>query len=101
MNDCAIVPHMTKVQVASVISRLPIVPFLGKKEKAKVEAKPEMDTTEPTTMAAPQLENPEAPPVKRCHECQRCQECQKHHKCQKHHECQSKKGRLQGQLHHK
>ena len=52
---------MTKVQAASVISRLPIVPFLGKKEKVKVETKPEMDTTEPTTTVAPQLENPEMP----------------------------------------
>ena len=58
-----IVPHMTKVQVASVISRLPIVPFLDKKEKVKAETKPEMDTTEPTTMVAPQLQNPEVPPV--------------------------------------
>ena len=60
---CTIVQHMTKVWVASVISRLPIVPFLGKKEKVKVETKPEMGTTEPTTMVALQLENPEAPPV--------------------------------------
>ena len=56
-----IVLHMTKVQVASVISRLPIVPFMGKKEKVKVETKPEMGTTEPTAMATPQLENPEVP----------------------------------------
>ena len=52
---------MTKVQVASVISRLPIVPFLGKKEKVKAETKSEMDTTEPTTTVAPQLENTEMP----------------------------------------
>ena len=58
-----IVPHMTKVQAASVISRLPIVPFLHKKEKVKAEIKSEMDTTEPTTTAAPQLENPEMPQV--------------------------------------
>ena len=45
---CMIVPHMTKVQVASVISRLPVIPFLGKKEKIKVRTKPEMGTTEPT-----------------------------------------------------
>ena len=49
MNDCAIVPHVTKVQVASVISRLHVIPFLGKKEKVKVETKPEMGTTEPTS----------------------------------------------------
>ena len=41
-----IVPHMTKVQAANVISRLP---FLGKKEKVKAETKPEMGTTGPTT----------------------------------------------------
>ena len=39
---CMIVPHMTKVQTASVISRLPIMPFLGKVEKVKSEMKPEM-----------------------------------------------------------
>ena len=39
---CTIVPHMTKVQAASVISRLPIMPFLGKVEKVKSEMKPEM-----------------------------------------------------------
>ena len=44
---CVIVPHMTKVQTASVISRLPVIPFLGKKEKVKAETKPEMDTTGP------------------------------------------------------
>ena len=44
----AIVLHMTKVQAASVISRLPVIPFLGKKEKVKVETKPEMGTTKPT-----------------------------------------------------
>ena len=37
-----IVPHMTKVQAASVIGRLPIMPFLGKVEKVKSEMKPEM-----------------------------------------------------------
>ena len=55
-----IVLHMTKVQAASVISRLPVIPFLGKKEKVKVEKKPEMDTTESTT-EVPQV--PEAPQV--------------------------------------
>ena len=48
---CVIVPHMTKVQVASVISRLPVIPFLGKKEKVKAETKPETGTMEPTTEA--------------------------------------------------
>ena len=43
---CMIVPHMTKVQVASVISRLPVIPFLGKKEKVKSEMNQEMHTTE-------------------------------------------------------
>ena len=33
---------MTKVQAANVISRLPIMPFLGKVEKVKSEMKPEM-----------------------------------------------------------
>ena len=46
---CVIVPHMTKVQAASVISRLPVIPFLGKKEKVKADTKPKMGTTEPTT----------------------------------------------------
>ena len=44
---CMIVLHMTKVQAASVISRLPVLPFLGKKENVKAETKPEMGTTEP------------------------------------------------------
>ena len=42
---CTIVPHMTKVQVASVISRLPVMPFLGKVEKVKLEMKLEMGIT--------------------------------------------------------
>ena len=42
---CMIVPHMTKVQAANVISRLPIMPFLGKVEKVKSEMKPEMGIT--------------------------------------------------------
>ena len=54
---------MTKVQVANVISRLPIVPFLDKKKKVKAKTKPEMDTMEPITMVAPQLENPEVAQV--------------------------------------
>ena len=44
---CTIVPHMTKVQAASVISRLPIMPFLGKVEKVKLETKPEMGIMKP------------------------------------------------------
>ena len=40
---------MTKVQAVSVISRLPVIPFLDKKEKVKVETKPEMGTMEPTS----------------------------------------------------
>ena len=39
---CTIVPHMTKVQTANIISRLPVMPFLGKVEKVKSEMKPEM-----------------------------------------------------------
>ena len=27
---CSIVPHMSKVQAANIISRLPIIPFVGK-----------------------------------------------------------------------
>ena len=46
---CMIVPHMTKVQAASVISRLPIMPFLGKVEKVKSEMKPEVGITKPTS----------------------------------------------------
>ena len=45
---------MTKVQVASVISRLPVIPFLGKKEKVKAETKLEMGTMGPTS-EAPQV----------------------------------------------
>ena len=63
---CAIVPHMTKVQAVNVISRLPIILFLGKGEKVKTKMKPESATTEPTTMtmtAAPQGDIPEMPRV--------------------------------------
>ena len=64
---CAIVPHMTKVQATNVISRLPIVPFLGKSEKVKAEKKSESGTTEPmmtTTMTvAPQQDILEMPCV--------------------------------------
>ena len=49
--ECAIVLQMTKVQAASVISRLPVIPFLGKKEEVKVETKPEMGTTGPISEA--------------------------------------------------
>ena len=58
---CAIVPHMTKMQVASVISRLPVIPFLGKKKKVKAETKPEMGTTEPTPEVPQVPQVPEAP----------------------------------------
>ena len=58
---------MTKVQAVSVISQLPIVPFLGKSEKVKAETKPESATMEPmmtTTMtAAPQQDILEMPHV--------------------------------------
>ena len=46
-----IVPHMTKVQAASVISRLPVIPFLGKKEKVKSQMKQEIGTMEPMSEA--------------------------------------------------
>ena len=49
-----IVPHVTKVQAANVISRLPVLPILGKKEKVKSEMKLEVGTTEPTS-EAPQV----------------------------------------------
>ena len=66
---CVIVPHLTKVQAASLISRLPVIPFLGKKEKVKVETKPEMGTMKPTTEAprvseaSQVLEAPQVPEV--------------------------------------
>ena len=63
---CAIVPHMTKVQAANVISRLPIIPFLGKSEKVKAEMKSEsvtMETTTTTVTEAPQLDISEMPHV--------------------------------------
>ena len=40
---------MTKVQAANVISRLSIMPFLGKVEKVKLEMKPEMGITAQTS----------------------------------------------------
>ena len=49
MSDCAIVPQMKKVQVANVINRLPVIPFLGKKEKVKMETKQEMGIMESTS----------------------------------------------------
>ena len=57
---------MTKVQAVSVISWLPIVPFLGKSE-VKAEMRPESATTETTTTtvtAAPQQDIPEMPCVR-------------------------------------
>ena len=45
---------MTKVQAASVISKLPIMRFLGKVEKVKLETKPEMGITKPMS-EAPQV----------------------------------------------
>ena len=48
---CTIVLHMTKVQVASVISRLPVIPFLSKKEKVKLETKQKIGTMESTSEA--------------------------------------------------
>ena len=36
---CSNVPHMTKIQVANVIGRLPIVPFVGKGTPIKTEEK--------------------------------------------------------------
>ena len=63
---CAIVPHMTQVQAASVISRLPVILFLGKKEKVKSEMKQEMGTMESMSEAPQVLETSqtsEAPQV--------------------------------------
>ena len=57
---------MTKVQAASVISRLPVIPFLGKKEKVKLETKQEMSTMESTSGVPPVPEmsqTSEVPPV--------------------------------------
>ena len=48
-----IVPQMTKVQAASVISRLPFMPFLGKVE-VKSEMKPEVGIMSQTS-EAPQV----------------------------------------------
>ena len=48
---CTIVPHMTKVQAASVISRLPVIPFLSKKVKVNMETKQDMGTMESTSEA--------------------------------------------------
>ena len=45
----SIVPHMTKAQAASVIGRLPIIPFVGKGGPVKVEMKAEPRKSEPTT----------------------------------------------------
>ena len=63
---CAIVPHMTKVRAANVISWLPIILFLDKSEKVKAEMKSEsatMETTTTTVTAAPQPNIPEMPCV--------------------------------------
>ena len=46
---CSIVPHMAKTQVANVIGRLPIVPFMGKGMSVKTEAKTEPGKSEPAT----------------------------------------------------
>ena len=51
---CTIVLHVIKVQVASVISGLPVIPFQSKKEKVKLEMKQEMGTRE-STSEAPQV----------------------------------------------
>ena len=39
---CSIVPHMSKTQAAIVISRLPIIPFMGKNMPVKMETKMEL-----------------------------------------------------------
>ena len=36
---CSIVPHMSKVQAANIIGRLPIIPFMGKETSFKKELK--------------------------------------------------------------
>ena len=45
---CSIVPHMTKIQVANIIGRLPIIPFIGKGAPVKTETKAEPRKSEPT-----------------------------------------------------
>ena len=54
---CSIIPHMSKTQVANVISRLPIIHFMGKNMPVKTETKMEPGKSEPveatTTAATP------------------------------------------------
>ena len=71
---CAIAPHMTKVQAASVISRLPVIPYPGKKEKVKAETKPEMGTTEPTTEMSQVPETSQVPEMSQVSETSRVSE---------------------------
>ena len=46
---CSIVSHMSKNQVANIISRLPIIPFLGKNMPVKTETKMEPGKSVPVT----------------------------------------------------
>ena len=54
---------MTKVLAANVISRLPIMPFLGKVEKVKSEMKPEVGIRQTTSEAPLVQTTSEAPQV--------------------------------------
>ena len=45
---CSIVPHMTKTQATNVISRLPIIPFMGNGAPVKTVTKTESRKSEPT-----------------------------------------------------
>ena len=55
---CSIIPHMSKTQAANVISRLPMIPFMGKNMPVKTEPKMEPERSEPvatmtTTVTTP------------------------------------------------
>ena len=54
---CSIIPHMSKTQAANVISRLPMIPFMGKNMPVKTEPKIEPERSEPvatmTTVTTP------------------------------------------------
>ena len=55
---CPIVPHMSKVQVANIIGRLPIIPFVGKEASVKREFKAEVKT-EPEQLGSTEKKAPE------------------------------------------
>ena len=49
---CSIVRHMSKVQAANMISKLPIIPFMGRETSVKKEFKTEVKT-EPEKPGSP------------------------------------------------